>query len=98
VSACDANTATSHVPAFDAEATKTLASAFDSVWSVLWRSGSTLATDENAIVTHEALAKRIIAMGRTGERDQHRLVNDSLVHVANSKFISREGRPTAGKW
>ena len=84
--------------AFDPEATKTLASAFDSAWSVLRRSGSTLAADENAIVTREALAKRIIAMGRTGERDQHRLVNDALVHMANSKLISREGWPTAGEW
>jgi hypothetical protein len=63
--------------AFDPEATKTLASVFDSAWSVLLRSGSGLATDENAIVTREVLAKRIIAMGRTGERDQHRLVNDA---------------------
>jgi hypothetical protein len=39
--------------AFDPEATKTLASAFDSAWSVLQRSGSTLAYDENAIVTLE---------------------------------------------
>ena len=83
--------------AFDAEAIKTLASAFDSAWIVLQRSGSTLAYDENAIVTREALAKRIIAMGWTGERDQHRLAN-TLVHEANSKSMSREGWPTVGEW
>jgi hypothetical protein len=84
--------------AFDPEATKTLASAFDSAWSVLKRSGSTLAADENAIVTREVLAKCIIAMGRTGERNQHRLMNDALAHVANSKLMSRERWPTAGQW
>jgi hypothetical protein len=50
-------------PAFDPEATKTLASAFDTAWDVLRGSGSTLATDNNAIVTREPFAKRIIACG-----------------------------------
>ena len=76
--------------AFDPEATKTLASAFDTAWNVLRRSGSTLAADDKAVVTREVLAKRIIAMGRTGERDRQRLVNDALVHAANCKMISRE--------
>jgi hypothetical protein len=77
--------------AFDPEATKTLGSAFDTAWNVLLRSRSTLAADDNARVTREVLAKRIVAMGRTGERDRHRLVNDALAHVATSKLISREG-------
>jgi hypothetical protein len=63
-------------PAFDPEATKTLASAFDTAWDVLRGSGSTLATDNNAIVTREPFAKRIIALWRTGERDRQRLVNE----------------------
>ncbi len=84
--------------AFDPEATKTLVSAFDTAWSVLQRSGSTLAAKENAIVTREALAKRIIAMGRTGGRDRQRLVNDALAHVGNSKWTPREGWPSAYEW
>jgi len=83
---------------FDTEATKTLASAFDTAWNVLRRLGRTLAAHENAIVTREVLVRRIIAMGWTGERDRQRLLNCALVHVANSKFISREGWPTAGEW
>ena len=83
---------------FDPEATKTLASAFDSAWSVLRRQVSTLAANENAVVTREVLAKRIVAMGRTGERDRQCLVNDALVHVANSKLFSHEGWPSAGEW
>ena len=77
--------------AFDTEAIKTLASAFDTSWNVLQRSGSTLAADDMAIIAREALTKRIIAMGWTGERDRHRLVNCSLVQPANFKFISHEG-------
>jgi hypothetical protein len=84
--------------AFDPEATEILASAFDTAWNVLRRSGSTLATEENAVVTREALAKRIIATGRTGERNRQCLVNDALVHMANSKLISHKGWPTAGEW
>ena len=75
--------------AFDFEATKTLASAFDSAWSVLQRSGSSLAANQNAMVTREVLAKQIIALGRTGERNQERLVKDALAHVASCETISR---------
>ena len=84
--------------AFDPEATKVLASAFNAAWDVLRRSGSTLAADNMAVVARDVLAKRIIAMGQTGERDRQRLVNDALVHVANSKLISREGWPTPDEW
>jgi hypothetical protein len=76
--------------AFGPEATKTLASAFDTAWNVLRRSGSTLAADYNAIVTREVLAKHIIAMGRKGERDRQRLVNGALVHVSNCENTSRK--------
>ena len=73
--------------AFDPEATKTLASAFNTARSVLLRSDSTLAAGENAVVAREVLAMRIVAMGRTGERDRRRLVNDALVHMESSKSI-----------
>jgi len=36
------------------------------------------------------LAKRIIAMGRTGKRDRQRQMNDALVRVANCEMISRK--------
>lgn len=75
--------------AFDAEATKTLASAFDTAWSVLRRSGSTLAANNKAKITREVLAKQIIAMAETGERNRQRLVKDARVHVASCETISR---------
>ena len=76
---------------FDPESIETLRSAFETAWCVLQRSGSTLAAEDKAMVTREALAKRIIAMGRTGERNRERLVNAALVHVANSEMMSHKG-------
>jgi hypothetical protein len=75
--------------AFDPKATETLASAFDTAWNVLRRSGSTLAANDKAVMTREVLAKQIIAMGRTGERNQERLVKDTLAYVASCETISR---------
>ena len=75
--------------AFDPEATETLSSAFDTAWNVLRRSGSTLAANNKAVMTREVLAKQIIALGRTGERNQERLVKDALAHVASCETISR---------
>lgn len=71
------------------EATQTLTAAFDIAWNVLRRSGSTLAADQNAIVARRVLAKRIIVMWRSGERDEQCLVQAALVHVASCKMISR---------
>jgi hypothetical protein len=76
---------------FDPELTETLRSAFETAWYVLQRSNSALAAEDKARVTREALAKRIVAMGRTGERNRERLVNAALVHLANSEMISRKG-------
>jgi hypothetical protein len=75
--------------AFDPEATETLASALDTAWNVLRASGSTLAANDNAAMTREVLAKQIIAVGPTGERNQERLVKDALAHVASCETISR---------
>jgi hypothetical protein len=75
--------------AFGPEATETLASAFDAAWNVLRRSGSTLVANDKAVMTREVLAKQIIAVGRTGERNQERLVKDALTHVASCETISR---------
>jgi hypothetical protein len=57
---------------------------------LLQRSHSALAARDRALVTREALAKRIIARGRTGERNRERLVNAALVHAASSEMIPRK--------
>jgi len=72
----------------DAEAEIMAASAFDTARNVLRRSGN-LAAANRAIMTRQVLAKHIIAMGWTGERDQERLVKGAFVHVASREMISR---------
>ena len=67
--------------AFDLETTALLASAFDSAWDTVKKSGSPLAANENADSTRNLLAKRIIKMGQQGERDRQRLVDDALAHL-----------------
>ncbi len=71
--------------AFDAETTALLASAFDTAWDMVKKSGSPLAADENAASTRDLLAKRIIEMGQQGERGRQRLVDDALAHLAVAK-------------
>ena len=75
--------------AFGPEESKVLAAAFDAAWNVLRRSGSILVANDKAAMTREVLAKQIVEMGQTGERDHQRLVNNALVHVASSQMISR---------
>ena len=70
---------------FGPETTALLASAFDSAWDTIKKSGSPLAADDQAASTREVLAKRIIEMGQRGERDQQRLVDDALDHLAGPK-------------
>ena len=67
--------------AFDLDTTALLASAFDSAWETVKKSGSPLAANENADSTRDLLAKRIIKMGQQGERDRQRLVDDALAHL-----------------
>jgi hypothetical protein len=66
---------------FDPEATKILTTAFDAAWQTLKTSGNVLAADFRAASTRELLAKRIVEMGRRGERDPLRLVEDALGYI-----------------
>jgi len=58
---------------------------FDTAWDTIKKSGSPLAADDQAASTRELLAKRIIAMGKKGERNPQRIVGDALAHLADSK-------------
>ena len=71
--------------AFDSDTAALLASAFDTAWDTVKKSGSALAADDQAKSTREVLAKRVIEMGQQGERDRQRLVDDAIAHLANSK-------------
>jgi len=70
---------------FDPEPMGLLATAFDTEWDKVKKSGSPLGADDKAASTRELLAKRIIAMGRKGERDMQRLVDDALAHLPATK-------------
>jgi hypothetical protein len=70
--------------AFDDEATRLLGSAFESAWQTVMTSGSALADETRATSTRERLANRLIEMGRRGERNHGRLVENALAHLARS--------------
>jgi hypothetical protein len=67
--------------AFDPNAVEILAAAFDAAWETVRKSGSPLAGKAQAAATRERLAKRIIEMGKRGERDHQRLVADALAYL-----------------
>ncbi len=71
--------------AFDSNTTALLASAFDTAWDTVKKSGSPLAADDQAASTREVLAKRIVEMAQQGERDRQRLVDNALAHLSGSK-------------
>ena len=71
--------------AFEPDTISLLASAFDTAWDTVKRSGSPLATEDRAAATREALARYIIEAGKKGERDVRRLVDDALAHLTGAK-------------
>jgi hypothetical protein len=74
--------------AFDAEDVRILTAAFDDAWKCLQDSGVVFASDGHADATREILALRIIEMAQLGERDQRRLRDDALLHLAQSDLRS----------
>ena len=70
--------------AFEPDTVALLASAFDTAWEAVKKSGSPLAAEDQAAATREALARRIIEAGKKGERDMQRLVDDALAHLTGS--------------
>ena len=71
--------------AFDAGTVALLTSAFDSAWQTIEKSGSPLAAEDQHAATREALAKHIIAVGKTGERDPQRIVDEALARLVGSR-------------
>ena len=74
--------------AFDPEEVRILVAAFDDAWKSVQSSGATFASEQEADVTREILALRIIAMARLGERDQRSLCDDALLHLGRSRLKS----------
>lgn len=83
--------------AFDPEATERLGAAFDQAWHVLEAAGSRLADEAHAAATREILAKTVILLGKSGERDVTRLVHGALALLeANSRLAIEPDRLAAG--
>jgi hypothetical protein len=67
--------------AFDSETTHQLGLAFEAAWQAVKTSESPLGDESHAASTREILAKRVIEMGRRGERNHDRLVKNALDHL-----------------
>ena len=71
--------------AFEPDTVALLASAFDAAWDTVRKSGSPLAADGQAAATREAIARHIIDLGKSGERDRRRLVDHALARLVDLK-------------
>jgi hypothetical protein len=69
-----------------------MVAAFDAAWHKLRSSGDILAAEFRACQTREAMALRIIAAARLGERDVARLSDAAMAHARSLVFDSRSSR------
>ena len=78
--------ATLHFPflrgSFDPENIRRLPNPFEETWQSLQSSCTTFAEVGHADATREILAKCIVEMAELGERDQRRLRDAALAHLA----------------
>jgi hypothetical protein len=70
--------------AFDPEVVEILASAFESAWASIEKSGSALASPRYKRAAQEILAKHIIETAQGGERDRQRLADDAVTYLTQS--------------
>ena len=71
---------------FDPETVRVLIDAFDEAWQSLEKSGVIYATDGHATETRDGLAKSIIELARTGERNQRVLRDAALLYLAQENL------------
>jgi aspartate oxidase len=69
---------------FDPATVAILTAAFDDAWKFLHEGGITFASDARAEEARILIGKYIIEAAKRGERNQHRLRDDSLTHYAKS--------------
>jgi hypothetical protein len=70
--------------AFDLEVIEILASAFESAWTSIEKSGSSLASPRYKRAAQEIMAERIIETAQRGERDRARLSEDAVTYLTQS--------------
>ncbi len=70
--------------AFDPELIETLVSAYEDAWRQVERSGSAFASPRYRRAAQEVVAKRIIEMAQSGEREPARLADDAVAYLVRS--------------
>lgn len=70
---------------FDPSTTSLLITAFEGAWAAVLKSGSPLASAEQAAETREFLARYIIDHVEAGERDPQKLIDDVLASLATPR-------------
>jgi hypothetical protein len=80
----------SDASAFNPDSIRILSDAFEDAWQSLQTTGTTFHLDGQADQTREILARCIIEMAKLGERDQRKLRDAALAHLA--EVIVRKGR------
>jgi hypothetical protein len=70
---------------FDPNTTSLLITAFEGAWATVLKSGSPLASPEQAAETREFLARYIIDHVEAGERDPQKLIDDALASLAKPR-------------
>ena len=71
---------------FDPESIRVLSNAFEEAWQSLQSMQTTFHHDGHEDQTRELLARCIIEMARIGERDQTRLRDAALAHLAEANL------------
>jgi hypothetical protein len=74
---------------FDPEAVRILTAALNEALKAINTTGVSFASRDHAEAVREILAKRIIELARNGERDQRRLNEDALFHLAQQNLKTR---------
>jgi len=73
---------------FDPDEVRILTTAFDKAWTAVQDSGVSFASNSHSEATREFLALRIMEMAQLGERDNDRLRDDAILHLARSNLKS----------
>ena len=72
--------------AFDPDAIRILAGAFEDAWKSLLLSGAPFAAERYRQLAREILAKQIIHLARTSELDRRKLTEGALLKLAHSSL------------
>jgi hypothetical protein len=70
--------------AFDPESVRVMSDAFEDAWQSLQISGTAVQNVQKQDERRSILARRIIKVAKTGERDRHRLRDAALAYLAES--------------